>query len=168
MQGWQSQSGRPSNCQTNVLTETVSPTGKKHAYHSHRFMPARTSPSELKKELWRPENESILSVVGTNWLALLGIGSRLNAKQNFDRFSCTASSCDSPGVPETACGRESNQNSVSYARTKVKTSSGVLSSKLQKLPLSQTIAILLLPGCYANIFSYASTLLLFLEHNSSS
>ena len=58
-------SGRPGDHRTNVLTADPSFAGKKHAYRLHRSVSTRTSWSGRKRELWRLENEQILSVVAT-------------------------------------------------------------------------------------------------------
>lgn len=56
--------------------------GKIHAHHHHKFVPTRTSWSERKRELWRPENKQIVSAEATHsWPALHLIGSSLDAKQ---------------------------------------------------------------------------------------
>ena len=50
----------------------------RNTYPQHRFVPPRTSWSERKRELRRPENKQIESAVATHsWWALLGIRSRV-------------------------------------------------------------------------------------------
>ena len=60
-----------------------------------------TSWSECKRELQRPENEQLLVATHPRRV-LLGIGYRLNAKQNFDWLLCATFSHGFSGVPETA------------------------------------------------------------------
>ena len=94
---------RPGDRRTNVLTEIASPTlcqlaGKKPAYRLYRSMPARTSRSGRKRELWRSENEQIISLseVATHSPPALleydktktGVTIRLKyTKQNSDRLA---------------------------------------------------------------------------------
>ena len=52
--------------------------GEKHTYYQHTFVPARTSRSECKRELRKPGNKHIESMVATYcWRALFGIKSRV-------------------------------------------------------------------------------------------
>ena len=85
-----------------------------------------------KREMRRPENKQLdghTFLMGTAWNKV-----RLNAKQNIDWVSCVASSCGSPGAPETAVadGHQSpcvvvvKREFCYHARTKAKTSSDAL------------------------------------------
>ena len=59
----------------NIFNSTI---GEKHAYRQYRFVPARTSQSESKRELLRSENKQIVGAVATNsWRAMLGIRCRI-------------------------------------------------------------------------------------------
>ena len=134
LQGRQSRSSRPSDHQTNVLTE-IRCRWPFTCRQETRISPPQihactTSWSDHKRELQRPENEQVLSMVATHsrW-ALFGIGYMLSVKQNFD-WHCAPPFHNVPGVPETANAdghqfpsvRTSTEPKFSYhCRTKVKT-----------------------------------------------
>ena len=84
-QGWQSKSGRPPNLLTEMMLPIPSLVDEKHAYRQHRFVSAQTLLSKHKRELRRPENKQIVSMVTTHsWQALFGIRSRV--KKNLTGF----------------------------------------------------------------------------------
>ena len=67
-----SRSGRPIDCQTNVLTEICYDpllAGEKHTYCMHRSMPAWSSWSQPKRELQRPEEGAYFECSGFTFLA---------------------------------------------------------------------------------------------------